>query len=124
MCYPETQYALSPSHGFPLPYSTGIHRNISTYLSQPSIQQKLGVDRYPGKPQNVTECNEDMLARFGAHLNHAFPTWYYIEQLLERDVRVLVYAGDVDFACNWVSLQLRYSYVMQKLTHVCLFAGV
>lgn len=68
------------------------------------MQKKLGVDQYPGKPHNVTECNEDMLARFSAHLNHAFPTWYYIEQLLERDVKVLVYAGDVDFACNWVSL--------------------
>ena len=32
----------------------------------------------------------------------SFPAHYYIAALLERGVRVLVYAGDTDLVCNWV----------------------
>ncbi|KAI0772252.1 serine carboxypeptidase [Irpex lacteus] len=77
-------------------------KNISLYLSQPSIQQKLGVDQYPGKPEPFAGCNMDVSNRFGAVLDNMFPTVIYIEQLLERDVKVLVYVGDVDWICNWL----------------------
>lgn len=45
----------------------------------------------------------DVFNRFGAVLDNMFPTVIYIEQLLERGVKVLVYVGDVDWICNWVS---------------------
>ena len=31
-----------------------------------------------------------------------FPTQHYIAALLERGVRVLIYAGANDWVCNWV----------------------
>lgn len=87
--------------------TTYLYRHISAYLSQPSVQQKLGVDQYPGKPERFVGCNLDVVQRFGAALDNIFPAKIYIEQLLERDVKVLVYAGDVDWICNWVSNPLR-----------------
>ncbi|KAI0772253.1 serine carboxypeptidase [Irpex lacteus] len=77
-------------------------RHISAYLSQPSIQQKLGVDQYLGKPERFVGCNLDVVQRFRAALDNIFPVEVYIEQLLERGVKVLVYAGDVDWVCNWI----------------------
>lgn len=88
-------------------YRSHLYRHISTYLSQPSIQQKLGVDQYPGKPERFVGCNLDVVQRFGAVLDNIFPAEIYIEQLLERGIKVLVYAGDVDWICNWVSSLLR-----------------
>ena len=41
-------------------------------------------------------------ARFTEALDGLFPTWIYMEQLIERGVKVLVYVGDVDWICNWV----------------------
>ncbi|KAI0696281.1 serine carboxypeptidase [Cytidiella melzeri] len=77
-----------------------ITKNITAYLSLPTTQQLLGVD------SNVTtefrSINHDIHNRFWAGLDQIFPAQYYIEQLLERDIKVLVFAGDVDWICNWI----------------------
>jgi carboxypeptidase C (cathepsin A) len=42
--------------------------------------------------------------RFVSHVDKfARPTQYYVAGLLERGVRVLIYAGTYDWQCNWVS---------------------
>lgn len=36
----------------------------------------------------------------------AVPTQYYVAGLLDRGVRVLIYAGTYDWQCNWVANKL------------------
>ncbi|THV00557.1 alpha/beta-hydrolase [Dendrothele bispora CBS 962.96] len=44
---------------------------------------------------------------FGSRLDKwAVPTQYYVAGLLERGIRVLIYAGTYDWQCNWVSNKL------------------
>jgi cathepsin A (carboxypeptidase C) len=38
-------------------------------------------------------------------LEMAKTTVHYVEALLERGIRVLVYVGDVDFASGWVGIE-------------------
>jgi len=73
-------------------------KNVSAYLSRRSTQDTLGVD----PSVNYTMINYALNARFWAGLDPLFPTQHYIASLLERGVRVLVYVGMNDFACNWV----------------------
>ena len=37
---------------------------------------------------------------------YAVPSQYYVSGLLERGVRVLIYAGTYDWQCNWVANKL------------------
>lgn len=36
----------------------------------------------------------------------ASPTQYYVANLLDRGVRILIYAGTYDWQCNWVAIKL------------------
>ena len=47
-------------------------------------------------------CNNAVGRRFDASLDEVFPTETYVEALLERGVRVLLYVGENDWICNWV----------------------
>ena len=55
---------------------------------------------------NFTVASMEVAQAFQGSLDGAFPSQYYIAALLERGVRALVYVGDTDFACNWVSCHL------------------
>ena len=51
--------------------------------------------------------SSDVNAAFSSHLDkYAVPTQYYVAGLLERGVRVLIYAGTYDWQCNWVANKL------------------
>jgi len=73
--------------------------NVSAHLNLPSTLKKLGVD--DASPR-FGAVSGDLHARFffsgdmfqGAHL--------YVAGLLERGVRVLIYAGDYDWIGNWI----------------------
>ncbi|KAJ7291091.1 peptidase S10 serine carboxypeptidase [Mycena rebaudengoi] len=74
---------------------------ITKYLSDPAILELLGVD--PGAA-NFSSCSRDVGRLFGARLDKwAVPTQNYVSGLLERGVRVLIYAGTYDWQCNWVA---------------------
>ncbi|KAG6861419.1 hypothetical protein C0995_000259 [Termitomyces sp. Mi166 len=36
----------------------------------------------------------------------ASPTQYYVSNLLDRGIRILIYAGTYDWQCNWVANKL------------------
>ncbi|SJK99169.1 related to PRC1-carboxypeptidase y, serine-type protease [Armillaria ostoyae] len=82
-CYPMTKY-------------------ISEYLSLPSVRSLLGVDSEV--PENFSSCNEDIINNFTASQDELHPTITkdHVAALLERGIKVLIYAGANDWVCNWV----------------------
>ncbi|KAJ7053949.1 serine carboxypeptidase [Mycena amicta] len=77
---------------------------IVKYLNRPDIQRSLGVD--PSQTRFV-ECADDVIADFGGlrgDLMHG--STEYVANLLERGIRVLIYAGSYDFICNWIGNEL------------------
>lgn len=88
-----------------------INNEIKGYLDQPHIRLAIGADPHIGE---FTLCSSKIELAFNSALDSAFPTQYYIEALLERGVKVLLYVGATDWACNWISvnkmsLQLEWS---------------
>ncbi|TFK38772.1 serine carboxypeptidase [Crucibulum laeve] len=81
MCYPVTQH-------------------VTTYLSLPETQSKLGVD--PIRQGNFNSCNNDLNIAFMNSMDEIHPTQHYVAALLERNVNVLVYVGSMDWVCNWM----------------------
>ncbi|TCD70476.1 hypothetical protein EIP91_003237 [Steccherinum ochraceum] len=76
---------------------------ISNYLNDPETRQLLGVE----SPKNFTPCNDVVGSGFDAHLDkYAVPSQHYVAGLLERGVRILIYAGTYDWRCNWVANKL------------------
>ncbi|KAI0366349.1 peptidase S10 serine carboxypeptidase [Pilatotrama ljubarskyi] len=76
---------------------------IKDYLNAPSTRSLLGAE----SPLNFTACSPDVGRAFVAHMDKwAVPAAYHVAGLLERGVRVLIYAGTYDWQCNWVSNRL------------------
>jgi len=76
---------------------------IKNFLDLPETRTLLGVET----PNNFSACSSEVGRNFAAHLDKwAVPTQYYVAGLLERGIRVLIYAGTYDWQCNWVSNKL------------------
>ncbi|KAI0317738.1 peptidase S10 serine carboxypeptidase [Amylostereum chailletii] len=76
---------------------------IQEFLRQPDLLAKLGVE----SPLPFTGCSGDVGNAFNAHFDKfAVPTQYHVAGLLDRGVRVLIYAGTYDWQCNWVANKL------------------
>ncbi|KAJ1424394.1 Alpha/Beta hydrolase protein [Ochromonadaceae sp. CCMP2298] len=71
--------------------------NIETYLNLNSTREALGVS---SKVESWQTCNNAVNALFAGDWMHNFQQ--VLQPLLEGGVRVLIYAGDVDFICNWI----------------------
>jgi len=74
-------------------------RHISSYLNRPSVRDALGVDPSIG---NYTMSSDDVNRAFTSSLDHYHTTYHHVAALLERDVRVLIYVGANDYACNYI----------------------
>jgi carboxypeptidase C (cathepsin A) len=82
----------------PLCYREGAA--IADYLNKPETRKLLGVT----SPYNFTGCSSTVGQLFVSHMDKfAHPTQHYVSGLLERGVRMLIYAGTYDWQCNWVS---------------------
>lgn len=70
---------------------------IDKYLNQKEVMEALGVevDAYEG-------CNFDINKNFMFAGDWMKPYHRAVTDLLERDLPVLIYAGDKDFICNWL----------------------
>lgn len=77
--------------------------NIAKYLNQPEVQKLIGADP---AVKNFSTASTIVNKAFMGRLDLVFPTQYYLTALLERGVRVLLYVGANDFACNWVRIRL------------------
>src|ERR1700729_172643 len=79
------------------------NRVIKDYLDLPSTRTLLGVK----SPHNFSACSDTVGHNFNAHMDKwSSPTQYYIAGLLDRGIRVLLYAGTYDWQCNWVQNKL------------------
>ncbi|KAJ3289695.1 hypothetical protein HK104_007297 [Borealophlyctis nickersoniae] len=82
--------------------------DIETYLNTADVQEALGVDRqYEG-------CKRDINMKFMMAGDWMRPYVEDLIPLLEDGVKVLIYAGDADFICNWIgnkawTLELEWS---------------
>ncbi|KAG5353627.1 hypothetical protein C0989_004308 [Termitomyces sp. Mn162] len=76
---------------------------IKRYLDLPETRALLGIE----SPSNFSACSSVVNQGFNAHMDKwASPVQYYVSNLLDRGVRVLIYAGTYDWQCNWVANKL------------------
>ncbi|KAF8599602.1 serine carboxypeptidase [Ceratobasidium sp. AG-I] len=91
---------------------------IADFLDRPDIRDALGVDPSIG---NFTGCSSQVDKNFYNQLDLYHPTQLYVSGLLERGVRVLIYAGTYDYMCNWLG---NYNWVLAlDWTGKSLFVG-
>lgn len=70
---------------------------IDQYLNKDEVKEAVGaeVDNYQG-------CNFDTNRNFMFAGDWMKPYYTHVTSLLEKDIPVLIYAGDKDFICNWL----------------------
>jgi len=72
---------------------------ITNYLNQASVQKRLGV-----KVNDWEACSDSVNEMFGVDRLESFA--YELPFILENNIRVIVYNGDLDLICNWVGGQM------------------
>lgn len=76
---------------------------IKAYLDRPETRETLGVEI----PGNFSSCSGVVGQNFNAHLDKwSVHNQDYVANLLDRGVRILIYAGTYDWQCNWVANKL------------------
>ncbi|KAJ2797224.1 hypothetical protein H4R20_005259 [Coemansia guatemalensis] len=70
--------------------------DIDAYLNRPEVQKELGSD-----VSEFVSCSQKVYAGFTFSGDWMKPYVSEIPPLLEAGIRVLIYAGDADFICNW-----------------------
>ncbi|KAJ8653661.1 hypothetical protein O0I10_010699 [Lichtheimia ornata] len=73
-----------------------IIEGMETYLNRPDVMSAIGA-----QVQKYTNCNDGFGSQFSAH-DWMRPYVDEIAPLLEDGIRILIYAGDADFICNWM----------------------
>jgi len=70
--------------------------NITSYLNQQSVQQQLGI------ADGITweTCNDEVNSGFGVDVIQSYRD--DIPILLNNNIRVVIYNGDLDLICNWI----------------------
>jgi cathepsin A (carboxypeptidase C) len=69
---------------------------IDSWLNRQEIQKTLGVE-FPHQG-----CSDKVMDNFVKQGDEMYPIVNYIPPLLESGLRVLIYAGDADWICNWI----------------------
>ncbi|KAH8820085.1 putative carboxypeptidase S1 [Xylogone sp. PMI_703] len=86
---------------------------LSQYLNTAPVQNALGVSL------NWTSTNNDVLLRFQQTGDAVYVNaMESLEELLDKDVRIVLYYGDADYICNWfggeaVSLAVNYTHAKE-----------
>ncbi|KAF9779565.1 peptidase S10 serine carboxypeptidase [Thelephora terrestris] len=76
---------------------------IADYLNRPEVKKLLGVET----PANFSSCSDPVYDGFVQHMDRSrVQTQFYVGQLLERGVRILIYLGTYDWQCNASSNKL------------------
>ena len=75
--------------------------HVTAFFNDKAIQQALGVDTHATTWQT---CNYNVNGAFSSDWMKQFAE-PYISSQLEAGTRVLIYAGDLDFICNWLGSQ-------------------
>lgn len=77
-----------------VPPLCGDYSNVKNYLNSPRVKKVLGVKK------TWSTCNFGINGMF--HVDWMHNQAENIPPLLENGIRTLIYAGDVDFICNWM----------------------
>lgn len=76
---------------------------IRDFLDAPETRKMLGAE----SPGEFSLCSSVVGRNFVSHLDKwAHHTQDYVSALLERNIRVLIYAGTYDWQCNWIANKL------------------
>ncbi|KAF7298394.1 Carboxypeptidase [Mycena kentingensis (nom. inval.)] len=81
-----------------------ITKEIAEYLNSPATREILGVPPAPSFP-NITMANFTVNQAFAASGDIMRSSTAHIAALLDRDVRVLLFAGTTDVACNYIGVE-------------------
>lgn len=70
---------------------------IDTYMNSPEVMSALGaeVDSY-------SSCDDAVFQQFMLSGDEPKPFQQFVAELLDKDIPVLIYAGDKDYICNWL----------------------
>ncbi|KAG0004316.1 hypothetical protein BGZ65_000581 [Modicella reniformis] len=74
-----------------------ILESMQEYLNKKEVMKDLGV-----QVNKFESCNMQINLRFQLHGDFMKPFHLMVSELLEDGVRVLIYAGDADYICNWM----------------------
>jgi hypothetical protein len=77
-----------------------LSRYISEYLDKPDVRSLLGVR--PNVTGNFTPCSDTVFEAFTRSQDVLRSSFEYVAEILERNVKVLIYVGTYDWICNWV----------------------
>lgn len=70
---------------------------VDKYLNQDYVKEALGAD-----VETYEGCNFDVNRNFLTHGDWMKPYYTAVVDILEKNLPVLIYAGDKDFICNWL----------------------
>lgn len=73
--------------------------DLQVFLNQEWVRKEIGVEPSLG---NFTWISWDVNSAFWASGDPLYQNSHYVAELLERGVRVLIYAGTNDWIANWV----------------------
>merc|ERR1719421_1508244 len=74
--------------------------HVDAFFNDGTVQKELGINSDAGSPTSWSECNFIVNKMFSVD----FMKNYHqkIPEMLEAGMEVLIYAGDVDYICNWL----------------------
>ena len=71
---------------------------LDDYLNLDYVKQAVGASNI----DIFTSCDSTVFQNFILNGDEARPFQQYVAELLEKDIPVLLYAGDKDYICNWL----------------------
>lgn len=98
-----------------------LYSDFQDFLNMPWVRAQLGIEPSFG---NYSMINMVLNQLFWSVGDQLIQNEYYVAELLERGIRVLIYAGTYDFLANWVgnerwTLEMKWSgqeeYVSREL---------
>lgn len=76
-----------------------IEDSIQTYLNREDVRKAFGVDR---EVKKFVSCSGSVGNAFDKIGDYNLPTTTFVRDLLENELRVLMYVGTYDWICNFV----------------------
>ncbi|CAO0801662.1 unnamed protein product [Mucor circinelloides] len=74
-----------------------ILESVQKYLNIPAVKEEVGAET-----DKYESCNMQINFRFQMAGDWMRPYVNEVPKLLEDDIKILIYAGDADFICNWM----------------------